>query len=46
MPSLSKYLSSVDHDLLLRIAQNWGVDIETGDFKQIESALQSKMTIK
>lgn len=46
MPSLSKYLSSLDHDLLLRIAHHWGVEVETGDFGYIESTLFSTMTGK
>jgi len=46
MPSLSKYLSSIDHDLLLRIARHWEINVESGEVKQIESTLQSTMTNK
>ena len=46
MPSLSKYLSSIDHDLLLRIARHWEVDMETGDIGQIVAALFVKMSDK
>jgi hypothetical protein len=44
MPSLSKYLSSIDHDLLYRIAYHWEIDVESGDLKKIESSLVTAMT--
>ncbi len=44
MPSLSKYLSSIDHDLLYRIAYHWEVEVESGDLKKIESDLAAAMS--
>jgi hypothetical protein len=44
MPSLSKYLSSIDHDLLNRIAYHWEIEVESGNLKKIESDLASAMT--
>jgi hypothetical protein len=46
MPSLSKYLSSIDHDLLNRIAYHWDVDVEFGDLKKIESDLTAAMSTR
>jgi len=44
MPSLVKYLSSIDHDLLNRIARYWEIEVESGDLKKIETELAAAMT--
>jgi hypothetical protein len=46
MPSLAKYLSNIDHDLLSRIARHWEVEYEAAEWKEIEAALLSNMTTK
>ncbi len=46
MPSLAKYLSNIDHDLLARIARYWEVEVESAGWREIESALFSCMTNK
>ena len=46
MPSLAKYLSSIDHDLLTRIARHWEIEVESADWKTIETKLFAGMTDK